>query len=80
MVVAEDREADDAERQLLESLGLSGVLAAGAPSHDGAWLVEIYADGGTVDLHGAAPYIRMLAAEAVRGAAVDSLVLLPPQA
>jgi diguanylate cyclase (GGDEF)-like protein len=78
VVVAEDLEADDAERQLLESWSLSAVVAAAAPAHDGAWLVELYAGEDTADLHAAAPYVRLLVAEAVRGAAASSLTLHPP--
>jgi hypothetical protein len=69
VVAAEDEEADAAERRLLEEWSLTAVLAAAAPSPDGSWLVELYADERTRDLHTAAPYVRLLVAEAVRGAA-----------
>ena len=69
VVAAEDEEADAAERRLLEEWSLTAVLAAAAPSASGSWLVELYADERTRDLHTAAPYVRLLVAEAVRGAA-----------
>jgi hypothetical protein len=47
------------------------VLAAAAPAAAGSWLAELYADDRTRDLHTAAPYVRLLVAEAVRGAAAD---------
>src|SRR3954463_13103171 len=72
VVAAEDEEADAAERRLLEEWSLTAVLAAAAPAPaagGGAWLAELYADDLTRDLHTAAPYVRLLVAEAVRGAA-----------
>jgi diguanylate cyclase (GGDEF)-like protein len=71
VVAAEDEEADVAERRLLEEWSLTAVLAAAAPAPSGSWLVELYADEMTRDLHTAAPYVRLLVAEAVRGAAHD---------
>jgi hypothetical protein len=71
VVAAEDEEADAAERRLLEEWSLTAVLAAAAPGPNGSWLVELYADEHTRDLHTAAPYVRLLVAEAVRGAAHD---------
>jgi hypothetical protein len=71
VVAAEDEEADAAERRLLERWSLTAVLAAAAPGPSGSWLVELYADELTRDLHTAAPYVRLLVAEAVRGAAHD---------
>jgi diguanylate cyclase (GGDEF)-like protein len=74
VVATEDEEADPAERRLLEEWSLTAVLAAAAPAAggvDAAWLVELYADDRTRDLHTAAPYVRLLVAEAVRGAAAD---------
>jgi diguanylate cyclase (GGDEF)-like protein len=71
VVAAEDEEADAAERRLLEEWSLTAVLAAAAPGPSGSWLVELYADELTRDLHTAAPYVRLLVAEAVRGAAHD---------
>jgi hypothetical protein len=71
VVAAEDEEADAAERRLLDEWSLTAVLAAAAPGGGGAWLAELYADERTRDLHTAAPYVRLLVAEAVRGAAAD---------
>jgi diguanylate cyclase (GGDEF)-like protein/putative nucleotidyltransferase with HDIG domain len=69
VVVGEDFEADAGERRLLEDWSMTAVLAAATPDgHDG-WLLELYADDATLDLHGAAAGVRMLVAEAVRGAA-----------
>ncbi len=45
-----DRDADPAERDLLAELGFSGVLATASSDVDGVWLIELYADGDTVDL------------------------------
>jgi diguanylate cyclase (GGDEF)-like protein len=74
VVAAEDEEADPAERRLLEEWSLTAVLAAAAPVAAGAWLAELYADERTRDFHTAAPYVRLLVAEAVRGAAADPAV------
>jgi diguanylate cyclase (GGDEF)-like protein/putative nucleotidyltransferase with HDIG domain len=75
VVAAEDEEADPAERRLLVEWSMTAVLAAAAPGPAGAsWLAELYADDRTRDLHTAAPYVRLLVAEAVRGAAADPLV------
>src|SRR4051794_19378566 len=67
VVAAEDEEADPAERRLLQEWSLTAVLAAAAPGAGGSWLAELYADDRTRDLHTAAPYVRLLVAEAVRG-------------
>ena len=69
VIVAEDFEADAAARRLLESWSMTAVLAAAAPGHGDGWLIELYADEGTMDLHGALPCVRLLVAEAVRKAA-----------
>jgi diguanylate cyclase (GGDEF)-like protein/putative nucleotidyltransferase with HDIG domain len=69
VVVGEDLEADAAERRLLESWSLTAVLAAATPAGRDGWLLELYADDATLDLHGAVAGVRMLVAEAVRGAA-----------
>ena len=71
VVAAEDEEADEAERRLLEKWGLCAVLAAAAPGPAGAWLIEVYADEDTRDLHTAAPYVRLLVAEALREVAQE---------
>jgi diguanylate cyclase (GGDEF)-like protein len=77
VVAAEDEEADPAERRLLEEWSLTAVLAAAAPGPGGSWLAELYADERTRDLHTAAPYVRLLVAEAVRGAAADPPLAQP---
>jgi diguanylate cyclase (GGDEF)-like protein len=74
VVAAEDEEADAAERRLLEEWSLTAVLAAAAPGAKGSWLAELYADDATRDLHTAAPYVRLLVAEAVRGARAEPSV------
>jgi diguanylate cyclase (GGDEF)-like protein len=68
VVAAEDEEADEAERQLLQEWSMTAVLAAASPGPHGSWLIELYADERTRDLHTVAPYARLLVAEAVRGA------------
>jgi diguanylate cyclase (GGDEF)-like protein len=68
-VVADDPDADAAERALLAEWGMTGVLAAGvADPHLGGWLVELYADGATAELEAVEPALRLLVAEAVRAA------------
>jgi diguanylate cyclase (GGDEF)-like protein len=72
VVAAEDEEADPAERRLLDQWSLTAVLAAAAPTESGSWLAELYADDATRDLHIAAPYVRLLVAEAVRDTGAGS--------
>ncbi len=49
---------------------MSGVVAAaGTERGEGAWLVELYADGATRPLADIEGLLRLLVAEAVRGAA-----------
>ena len=68
-VVADDPHGDPEEARLLHGWGMSEVLAAGAPGPDGErWLVEIYADAGTSDLGALEAPLRLLVAEAARGA------------
>jgi diguanylate cyclase (GGDEF)-like protein len=66
---AGDEEADRAERALLESWGMTDVLAAAASDGRGAWLLEIYGDAASADLRLADAALRLLAAHAVRPAA-----------
>ena len=74
VVAADDPEADAAERRLLADWGMTGVLAAAGTSADGTgWLVEIYADAGTGPLADAEHPLRLLLAEALRGAAPQAL-------
>jgi hypothetical protein len=47
------------------------------PSDGGAWLVEIYGGENTADLHGSLPYVRLLVAEAVRGASPELPMQVP---
>ena len=51
---------------------MSSVVAAAAPQDDeGSWLVEIYADGATQPVESAEAALRLLVAEAVRGASAS---------
>jgi diguanylate cyclase (GGDEF)-like protein len=68
VVSIEDDEADPEERALLEDWGMECVLVTGAPAPDARWMVELYGHDETSDLHTAAPIVRLLVAEAVRGA------------
>ncbi|MEA2426966.1 MAG: hypothetical protein QOF37_594 [Thermoleophilaceae bacterium] len=68
VVSTEDEEADAEERALLEAWGMNCVLVVGCPSRGPRWMLELYGNEDTADLHSAAPAIRLLAAEAVRGA------------
>ena len=56
-----DRAADPAERELLADLGFSAVLGAVVPDLDGAYLVELYADGDSSDLGAAELRVQLLA-------------------
>ena len=44
-------------------------MAAAAVADDTGWLIEIYADARSGPIEGARPALRLLTAEAVRGAA-----------
>jgi diguanylate cyclase (GGDEF)-like protein len=69
LVFVDDETADEAERALLREWGMSGVVAAAAvESGEGAWLVELYADGATQPPGAVESALRLLVAEAVRGA------------
>jgi hypothetical protein len=73
VVRADDPDIHAGELAILEEVGFpTGILAA-APSAHGAWLVELYGDEMTLDLALVEPYVRLLVAEAVRGA-----VMPPP--
>ena len=63
-----DRSADPAERQLLDEIGYTAVLAAAATDAEGAYLVELYADGDTREMAGLAVSLSLL----VRAAAANS--------
>ncbi len=67
---ADDLEGDPAEIDLLESFGMSALLAAAAPADGGSWLVEVYSDGVPTMLEAAEATSRLLVAEAVRRRAV----------
>lgn len=56
-----DRGGDPAERELLSELGFSAVLGAAVPDLDGAYLVELYADGDSADLAAAELRVQLLA-------------------
>ena len=69
LVLADDPSADPAEIELLVDWGMDGVLAVAAVQPgEGAWLIELYADGATLPLQAVEAPLRLLAAEAVRGA------------
>lgn len=63
-----DADADAAERELIAAFGLSGIVAAGAADARGRWLLEVYADGRTADLHHIEGALRLLAAHAAQRA------------
>lgn len=63
-----DRDADPAERRLLDEIGYSAVLAAAVTDVDGAYLLEMYADGDTRELSALAVTLSLL----VRAAAANS--------
>jgi hypothetical protein len=65
---ADDVKADPGELQVLAQGELATVIVAAAPSPSGAWLVELYGDETTLDPAIVEPYVRLLVAEAVRGA------------
>ena len=69
VVLGDDPDADHAERALLAEWGMSAVVAAAALQHgEGAWLVELYADGATLPLEAVEAPLRLLVGEAVRSA------------
>jgi hypothetical protein len=69
VVLADDEDADAAERALLAKWGMTGVLAAGISCDAaGGWLIELYADAATAPLECAEGALRLLVAEAIRGA------------
>jgi diguanylate cyclase (GGDEF)-like protein len=63
-----DRGADPAERDLLDDIGFTAVLAAAATDSEGCYLVELYADGDTRELAGLSVPLSLL----VRAAAANS--------
>ncbi len=56
----DDGETDVSERRLLAKLGFDAALVAVAPHGSGAYLVEIYGDGETLDLESASTRLRLL--------------------
>jgi diguanylate cyclase (GGDEF)-like protein len=75
VVLADDPEADAAEKALLAEWGMAGVVAAAGVQHaEGAWLVELYADGATLPIEAIEAPLRLLVGEAVRSAA-DTVAL-----
>ena len=66
VIRAADRDADPGERELLESFGMTAVLATAGPSEGRSWLVEIYSDGSPLALEEAELTVRLLVAEALR--------------
>ena len=70
VVAVDDHAADAAERALLVEWGMTGVLAAGGTDQDGrGWLIEVYSDASSGSLDDAELPLRLLLAEALRGAA-----------
>ena len=67
-----DRAADPAERELLAELGFSAVLGAVVPDLDGAYLVELYADGDSADLAAAELRVQLLARAAAGRSSTSS--------
>jgi diguanylate cyclase (GGDEF)-like protein len=65
---ADDPDADPGELGVLAEGELATAIVAAAPSPSGTWLVEVYGDETTLDPELVEPYVRLLAAEAVRGA------------
>jgi diguanylate cyclase len=64
-----DRDSDAAERHLLAELGFSAVLGVTISDPDGVYLLELYADGATLDLRAADLRVQLLArAAAARSA------------
>ncbi|MSO94346.1 MAG: diguanylate cyclase [Thermoleophilia bacterium] len=66
VVRAGDPASDPAERELLESFGMTALIAAACPDDDRCWLVEIYLDADFEQLEQAELAVRLLVAEAVR--------------
>ena len=74
VVDAEDPAADPAERALLADWGMTGVVAAAGTTADGCgWLIEIYSDVSSGSLDDAELPLRLLLAEALRGASAPAL-------
>jgi hypothetical protein len=74
VVDAEDPAADPAERALLADWGMTGVVAAAGTAADGCgWLIEIYSDVSSGSLDDAELPLRLLLAEALRGASAAAL-------
>ncbi len=58
---------DVAERHLLAQTGFSSLVAAGGPALDGStWLVEVYGDAFTTELHRAEPLLQALTSLALQ--------------
>ena len=76
-----DPDADPAEEGVLVASAYTAVLAAGATSAEGGWLVEIYADSISLPLDGFEPILRSLLAVAVStiGSTVARLTALEGQ-
>jgi diguanylate cyclase (GGDEF)-like protein len=77
VVLTDDASADAAERALLAEWGMAGVAAAAAVQDgEGAWLIELYADGATLALHAIEAPLRLLVGEAVRSAGDNAALRL----
>ena len=64
-VAADDPSAEEVEVAFLEEWGYAGVLAAAAGDETGTYLVELFADEGTLELGPATAQLRLLVLAAV---------------
>jgi hypothetical protein len=65
---ADEEDGPAAELAEVQRTGYRAVLAAGVPASGGSWLLELFADAQTQPMAPAGPALRLLGAEAVRGA------------
>jgi NAD(P)-dependent dehydrogenase (short-subunit alcohol dehydrogenase family) len=63
----DDPAIDAGERALLDEWNMAAVLAAAAVSEEGAWLVELFADGRSADLAEIETVARTLCVHALHG-------------
>jgi diguanylate cyclase (GGDEF)-like protein len=62
----DDLDAHPSERAIVEASGCVGLLMAGGSDRDGTgWLVEVYVDEISADIHGLASTLRVLVASAI---------------
>jgi hypothetical protein len=60
VVVADDPEADPAERRLLAELDFDAAVVAAAADDSGGYLLELYGDGETGELAPATVWLQLL--------------------